>query len=184
MAGDTVDASSFWTRRRRRISYYRRMQRNHSYQWKFIQEFIVEKEINSVLEIGCGLCPLVRDLVTKYQGVDLNTHADAIHANFLDLDVQAFVGWDLLLAANVIEHAPTGYVPFINQVVKAGCKWAIITFFNGLEWVANSCRNHPFGFPLQVYSRAKLEEFLRNEGLDYEIRVLTWKDTVLIIRRS
>ena len=101
---------------------YQRMIRKHRRLWRWVKQYIQKHGVRSVLEPGCGLMPPARRWVKQYQGVDLNERADALHDDFLRMDVTPWVGVDLLLASAIMEHMGPEYNLFLRQVARATCR--------------------------------------------------------------
>lgn len=111
---------------------YGQMLRRHASLWSFVENFIKDKNIKSILEIGCGTMPKAKNWVKKYQAVDININTDAIHEDFNTMDVGKLDKCELLLACAVIEHC-NGYSDFLEQTKRVNPKYALITFFNKLN---------------------------------------------------
>jgi len=163
---------------------YRAMQRRHPLIWNFVHNAIQAWQVKSVLEVGCGLVPKAKEWVPIYQGIDLNRATDAIHEDFSRMPESALKPWrnvDLFLACGVLEHIEAGYEAFLWQVKALQPRRAILTFFHGLHWDADSCEKDPRGFYVHVYNQTKLETFLSNHGFNFEIQELGPHDTVLLL---
>lgn len=174
-----MNERAYWNKRKG--SHYRMMARRHPALWRFVREYIEEREICRVLEVGGGLESKAREWVPHYQGIDLNEKTDAIHEDFVTMDVTPFQGVDLLLACAVIEHCPEGYEPFLEQVRRLKPKHAVVSFFNTLRWSANSVMQSEDGYWLNVYSGEELTRWLDESGFNFTIRRLSKNDSVLII---
>lgn len=163
-----------------RCSYHRMLQR-HRPLWQFVYDFIREREIRSVLEVGCGLLNPVKRWVEDYQAIDLNEQTKAIHADFRTMDVQPWHGVDLLLACGVIEHCEDGYERFLLQVKVVQARYALVSLFNSLARKANVRYRHEGDYCLRGYAGDKLKTWLDANGFNWRIEVLGRNDTVLVL---
>ena len=112
---------------------YNSMYKRHYPLHSWLKEFIKEKGIESIFEIGGGTINAGNHYVKDYIAVDINENADAIHEDFKTIDVSQFKKrFDLVLSCSVIEHN-YGYEEFLEQIVRLKPKYAVISFFNGLD---------------------------------------------------
>lgn len=171
---------NYWSKKDTNI--YKGMTQRHHEFWRFVARFIKEKNIQSILEIGCGFNSPIKN-IAKYTAIDINEQVDAIHEDFTKMDISPYKGYDLLVASAVIEHCE-GYSDFLEQVKKAEPKHAIITFFNRLDRDRDlymTTTKDPIGtFPWNRYSKVGVENKLKELGFQYEI-IRIMKDDVLII---
>lgn len=118
----------------KKLWIYKVMYNNHKHLWEYIFNFIKEHDVKSIFEIGGGMYSPVKKLCTEYIDIDLNKQIpDAIYADFTQMDVTPYIGkYDLVLADDVVEHC-SGYEDFLANVVKLKSKFAIVTFFTGLN---------------------------------------------------
>ena len=93
------------------------MQRRHVVLWKYLEQFIKDSEIESILEVGCGMYPPAKDWAIVHTGIDLNENTDALHKDFTLMEPWEVLRHDLLLACGVIEHCD-GYSNFLRQVKR------------------------------------------------------------------
>lgn len=173
---------NFWSKNKKEI--YEPMIKRHRDLWKFVENFIKEKNIKSVLEVGCGKIQLTKKLVPIYQCVDINNQTDAIHEDFTKMDTSSFK-CDLLLACGVIEHC-NGYSKFLEQIKRIRPKYAIVSFFNKLSWkddymMESAKAGAENKFWWNRYSQKKIEEKLKELGLSYSFIVFSKRDIVLVI---
>lgn len=160
------------------------MQRRHSILWEWVHAYIVEHDIHNVFEIGCGQLPLVRQWVPHYQGVDLNITTDALHDDFLTMELSPWLGTDLVLACGVIEHCPEGFSPFLHRICAMKPKHAVVSFFNGLRQAGKDFAYEKYGYFFRGYSGASLIAWLDENAPGYELRKLSSHDVVLILQES
>ena len=160
--------------------HYSKMLVRHQATWDFILRHCDEHDPHSIVEVGCGMEPILR-IATRYQGIDLNENTDAIHEDFVTMSVESFEGVDLLVAANVIEHCPTGWQPFLEKVLEANPRYAIITFFNRLKRPQDYLRIDAQGINRNRYSGRKIRSWLRRKQIKHSFHVLTKRDTILVI---
>jgi hypothetical protein len=161
---------------------YEAMAERHQPLWDFVQKFITDHNILSVLEVGCGLASPVPKWVEHHTGIDLNEQTHALHVDFMQLRPTLPVQFELLLACAVIEHIESGYEPFIEHVLRFSPKFALISFFNGLYRDQNYLRVNPKGVWKNRYSKVKLQTYMDSRRVDYEIIALARKEDVLIIK--
>ena len=178
MAGDSV-GHAYWSKRTK--GDYRRMLNGHQPLWRFVRNYIKSHAISSALEVGCGLIAPASRWVANYQAIDLNRATDAIHADFLTLDVRPWRGIELFVSCAVIEHCPDGYEQFLAQVKVIQPKHALISFFNTLDWNQNSRRVDVNGIWHNVYCETGIRSYLDALGFTYEIKRLNTKDTILLM---
>lgn len=160
---------------------YRRMKVRHAVLWKYIEQFIKDSSVESVLEIGCGINSPVSDWVTMYTGVDINKSVDAIHRDFMLMGANEVCKHDMLLACGVIEHCH-GYVSFLKQVKAFNYPFTLISFFNGLNRDEETYKIKDKVL-VNRYSHRLLKTSLGPQGLrlKHEFINLGPKDDVLII---
>ncbi len=159
---------SYWDTKS--IEVYSGMFKRHPKLWQFVEDFIKDHEVESVLEIGCGLVSPVRNWVKEYQAVDVNESSDAIHENFLFMDTAKFRDIDLVVACGVIEHCEN-YTSFFEQINKIQPKYALISFFNDInreEDFITITTKDPIGeFNWNRYSRRQMDKKLDELGLKH-----------------
>lgn len=168
----------YWQKRTGRA--YQQMQKRHVVLWKYIEQFIKDSDIESVLEVGCGMYPPAKDWVTIHTGIDLNEQTDAIHKDFTIMEPFEVMGHDLLLACGVIEHCD-GYSNFLRQVKRFNFKHSLVTFFNGLDRDEDIHNLHPDGYIINKYSKEKVKATLDEFELRHWFVNLSPHDDVLII---
>lgn len=178
-----MEKIDYWDKKHTRI--YKPMVRNHTLVWSYVKEFIKEKEIKSILEIGAGAISPIKDIVPEYQAVDVNINTPAIHEDFTTMDITPFIGkYDLVAGLGVIEHCD-GYENFINQAVKCKPKYAIISFFNDLyrpKDIPMMCKRDPLGeFHWNRYSYIGLTSYLSGLNLKFSIIRKRRRDIILFI---
>ncbi len=178
-----MEKIDYWDKKHTRI--YKPMVRNHTLIWDYVKDFIEEKKIGSILEIGAGAISPIKDIVSDYQAIDVNINTPAIHDDFTTMDTSPFVGkYDLVAGLGVIEHCD-GYENFINQVIKCKPKYAIISFFNDLNREENifaMCTRDPLGeFHWNRYSYSKLASYLSGLNLKFSIIRKRKRDIILVI---
>lgn len=159
--------------------HYRRMRRRHARLWDFVERYIQDNHVKSIVEVGCGLDPNVEFLVDEYLGIDLNPRTNAFHVDFTKMDVKKLPCPDLLLACGVIEHCED-YNEFLSQVKLINAKYSIVSFFGGPfkrivkgQW--KSVLYH-------IYPRKMLAGVIAKCGVEGELIKLWKTDTVLIIK--
>lgn len=161
--------------------HYAKMQARHKALWEFVFRFCDQHDPHSILEIGGGMNPPL-GFAFEYHNIDLNGNADAIHGDFMEVPVERFTGVGLLLAANVIEHMPQGWEPFLTKVLAVRPRHAIINFFNGLDREADYLRTDGHGIARNRYSKTTISAWLKARKVRHQFRVLAKRDTVLSIQ--
>lgn len=179
------------------------MSEEHSAFWTWLGRFVLAENIEGMLEIGCG-DGRNSELVARYTGVEQNVRAvsagmrkypgaQLIHGNWLSIaDDELSNGYDLVLAAGVVEHRPH-YREFVKKAVGVGAKWTIITFGYGLDWdcdvmATTECQEPPGWVYDNRYSERVLLRWLADNGYADRHEVLTFahegvgEDAALIIR--
>ena len=170
---------------------YKRMRKQHAPLREYLLNFIDEKNVISILEVGCGLISQFKNTAPVYQAIDINVQTDAIHEDFTKLSDSVVLGFkdkfDLLLANSVIEHCEFGYRDFIYTAAEINAKYTIIGFFNGLNRKDDYFfykTSHGGEYPWNKYSQKKMEKFLKEIGIAdrSEFIRLGRHDTILIIK--
>ena len=159
---------------------YDKMIMRHIATWKFVLQFCAKHCTMSILEIGCGMKSPLR-YFPEYHGIDLNENTDAIHRDFVTMSAATLKGKDLLVAANVIEHHPKGWQPFLEKVLEVGPRYAIVTFFNRLKRPQDHLRIDAQGINRNRYAGRKIRSWLRRKQVKHSFHVLTKRDTILVI---
>jgi SAM-dependent methyltransferase len=127
--------------------WYNRKRDSHRELWTWIEKFIADHRIESMLEIGGGY-GYASHLVNRYLGIDKNPRAIAegrqrfpaaafMEADFsaLNLDLLKVIGdFDLVLACAVAEHC-RGYWELINRAIRVQPRYVLVSFFR--PWVAD-----------------------------------------------
>lgn len=160
---------------------YQRMLWKHRRLWKYVKRYILQHEIQSILEAGCGLMPPARQWVPQYQGVDLNERADALHEDFLRLDLAPWVGVDLFLACGVMEHMGPEYRTFLQQIALVRPKHALVSFFQPLMPERSSYRWQSEGYWLNRFCEQDLLDWTAAAGMMGRIERISRRDAVLVI---
>jgi predicted O-methyltransferase YrrM len=172
----------FWDGRGQR--FYDHMHKNHEKMWAWIEKYITDNAIESMIEIGGGMgeacCLLPQD--ASYTNIEVNQtaidfgmyrfpNARMIHADFMETNPDDFpYEHDLLLAAAVIEHAPC-FQDFIAKCLRFRARRILITFFVKLSDAADDVIqfNEKTGLFRNKYSESRLRSWLDSLGLSYTI---------------
>lgn len=154
----------------------------HRALWQWIEQFINEHQIHSVLEIGPGLVSPVGEWVKHYYAIDVNTKTDAAHADFTQINVRSLPHADLLLAANVIEHCPS-YEPFLLQAKMYCASYTIVSFFNRIWRDDNHIRKCHSKVYKNRYSKKRIEQWLEAQKWPYQWHVLARNSIVLLLEK-
>lgn len=165
----------------RPLARYRVMLDKHRKLWSFVRRYIAAHGIQHVLEIGCGLIPPARAWVPHYQGIDLNRVSDALHQDFVTMDVTPWSGVELVLACGVIEHTGPAYEEFLRQIQRIHPARALVSFFQPLARGHTALVKDRRGFWINRFRRQDLLECLERIGLAGRIRRLSRTDAVLIV---
>ena len=174
-------ALEYWNQRT--LLSYRQMQKRHKLLWEYIKRFILDSDIKSVLEVGCGLNSPVKAWVKDYTAIDLNENVKAIHKDFTKMEPFEVLEHDLLLACGVIEHCD-GYTEFLRQVKRFNFTHSLITFFCGLDRDEEIYRVHKDGYIINQYSQKKIESVLSSLDMRHFFVNLTPHDDVLVIMQE
>lgn len=162
---------------------YKQMLKRHTFLWEYVKRFIIDSEIESVLEVGCGLESPVKNWVNIHTGIDLNDKTDALHKDFTLMEPCEVMEHDLLLACGVIEHCD-GYRNFLKQVKRFSFKHTLISFFCSLDRDDDIHNLHPDGYIINKYSWWKIISVLEEFELRHFFVNLTPRDDVLIIMQE
>lgn len=123
---------------------YKTMLHRHPQLWEFIKSFIEENKIKSVLEIGGGYAWIPKYGIKDYVSIDINEKVQALNQKRypqFEFVVEDFADtfplvyrdrFDAIFAIGVIEHTPR-WKEFLQNIVDIRPKYAIVTFFNGLN---------------------------------------------------
>lgn len=170
------------------------MLHEHKFFWQFIEKFIKDNNIKSVFEVGSGTMPPARKWVTDYTAVDLNESTDAIHDDFTTMSLAGLNqrNYDLFLAAAVIEHCD-GYQNFFHQMRKIPFKYAIVSFFHGLDREDDTLghtslkKEDDRTIHFNYYSKFKVSDYLDSIGYRGQYRILQVSprpaDTIVLINQ-
>jgi hypothetical protein len=110
---------------------------------EFLRDFLMDREIHSVVDIGCGDWALAREIHwadREYLGVDVVPEliaknqtlyaSDKIHFQHLDAGKEELPGADLLICKDVLQHLPLLKIFHILSQVK---KFKYALFVNGFS---------------------------------------------------
>lgn len=120
---------------------YAKMVQRHLPFWNFLTDFIKDKNIYSIVDVGGGsaYAQTLLSSTARYALFDMNEkmieQCDAtykFHGNFLEADISQVVGYHLVLCLSVVEHAMT-LEPFIKKALEVKPRFVLISFFRGLE---------------------------------------------------
>jgi hypothetical protein len=124
-------------------TWYEGRKDGHTELWQFVERFVRENGITSMLEVGGGH-GYASEMVEQYCGVELNSdavlaghnrypHATFIEGDFCNMELTGLIGqYDLVLACAVAEHLPS-YKPLIIGALEVKPRFAIVSFFRGLD---------------------------------------------------
>lgn len=124
-------------------AWYEGRKDGHIELWQFVERFVRDNRITSMLEVGGGH-GYASELVDRYCGVELNPtvvlagrnrypHATFIEGDFCTLNGTGRAGFfDLVLACAVVEHCAS-YKPLIVKAVQAQPRFVVVSFFRGLD---------------------------------------------------
>lgn len=181
-AQDTIQAAEaglFWQSRTDRN--YRRMLLQHRPLWHYVKQYIRTHGIERVLEVGGGLRPPARRWVSQYQGIEPHEEADALHKDFLTLDVSPWRHVDLLLACGVIEHTGPSWVTFLHQVRQVAARHTMVGFFRPLTRRRTTWKCDARGFWLNSFAIRDIQRVLAAFDLNGRFELLGPRDTILVI---
>lgn len=178
---------TMWEQVNPSVRHYGRMVQRHPALWQFVDTFVKEHNIDSVIDVGCGLMPPARSMVKHWTGVDLHPCSDAVHVNFCHVDVSRLTRAELLLACGVVEHVDgfDGFVDFMTNVKRYDAPYTIVSFFNGL-----SRRRSLIGFDVKrgfhknYYAKSSVMKLLDELKLNYKLTHLSAGDDVIIITKT
>lgn len=176
---------SYWDNKS--VNDYKDMHLRHKLLWNFVTNFIFNNKITSIIEVGGGAYNLISKLVKNYINIDINNSLNEnIKQDFLTMDISPYVGkYDLFLSCAVIEHC-NDYKEFIKRAVGLKTKFAIISFFFGL----NKDKIYPEKdrdngrFILNSYSQKTIEDALKEIGIINYRFEFNKKDAILIINNN
>ncbi len=115
----------------------------HAELWQFVERFIRDNRVASILEVGGGH-GYASELVDRYCGVEVNPlavlaghnrypHAMFIEGDFCNMDLTGVAGqYDMVLACAVAEHC-VSYKPLIVKAMQARPRFVVVSFFCGLD---------------------------------------------------
>lgn len=123
-------------------AWYEGRKDGHIELWQFVERFVRDNRITSMLEVGGGH-GYASELVEQYCGVELNPeaiiaghncypYARFIEGDFCKMDMTGPAGqFDLVLACAVVEHCQS-YKPLIVKAMQAQPRFVVVSFFRGL----------------------------------------------------
>lgn len=161
---------------------YMGMLARHVHLWSFINRFIREFRIESCLEVGGGVSPVLEWIQPgmRYRGVDINPNAvelarksyperDLLAGDWTDNGQKCEPDWvpDLFLSCATVEHC-RHYRPFLARALRTNPRFLIVSFFRGLDRPNNLFHEQRdaegnFRYYLNMYSGAKLMDWVRAE---------------------
>jgi len=168
---------------------YKRMHKNHKLQWEFINTFIAERDIKSILDVGCGNHNLY-NFSGDWVGIDVNTtlkNDKIITADFLDYKFDR--EFDMVLIAGVVEHYKLEqFKTFIKAALKVNPKYILITLFMGIKEKnsrISSLITSKKNYKISRFGKLSIKRVMEELNLDdYSIEELLRRSTVIIIRRE
>lgn len=125
------------------VAWYEGRKHGHIELWQFVERFVRENGITSMLEVGGGH-GYASELVERYCGVELNPdavlaghnrypHAMFIEGDFCNMELTGLAGqYDLVLACAVAEHC-VSYKPLIVGAMQMQPRFVVVSFFCGLD---------------------------------------------------
>ncbi|HUU87633.1 MAG TPA: class I SAM-dependent methyltransferase [Candidatus Glassbacteria bacterium] len=170
---------------------YKRMRNRHKPLWEYVDKFIKEKNIKSILDVGCGNCKLY-NFSGDWTGIDVNTtikNDKIIEADFLTYKFDR--EFEMVLIAGVVEHYSSEmFKQFVETALKVRPKYVLVSLFIRLNKDGNkshtiltsiSNRKHK----MTIYGKKFIEKIMENLGLNnYSIEELSIKNNLIIIRRN
>lgn len=175
---------NYWSRLRR--AAYRSMLCRHTGLWQCVRDFIRERHIQSILEIGGGMYPPASSWVPTYWNVDINPRCHGLNVDFTQVDVRTLPRADLLLACNVIEHC-AGYEGFLSQVVRYNAPFAIVSFFlmrnphRRVNLIRYGRRKKLY---VNKYSPFLITQWLKVHEVDFQWTAIHRHEMILLIKKS
>ena len=196
-----VEPAPFW--RDQGEGFYRPMIRRHQALWDRVVALLKEREITSVLEIGCGMAHIAEH-VPRYCGLDMGEAPIALarkrnagHINhesnefivgdWMTMDPAPFAGrFDCVVACGVIEHVPH-WRPFLEKALAVGPRLVLVSFFMSMDATHERIRKVEAEGQLPYftnrYPRADVDAFLEGKGTATweEYPHATGRDALLIL---
>jgi hypothetical protein len=172
--------STYWERNVGEKRYGHMIAR-HRGLWKYIRQFIKDKNINSIVDVGCGGKQPARKWVDTYIGIDINESVDAIHEDFLKMDLNKIPRCELLLAAGVIEHV-SDWKKLLERIKDIEFSYALVTFFNGVKRKKEVIKRTRCKIYVNKLSQEAIDEYLKTIEAEYSWKILSPRDAVLLIR--
>jgi len=168
---------------------YKRMYKRHPSIWKFVNSFIKDENITSVLDVGCGMHQLYQ-FSGDWAGIDVNPKIQKdkiIKADFLKYSFDR--KFDMVLIMGVVEHYLCEHLKqFIEKSLEVNPKYVLIGLFGGIKEKGHR-RKTIVGrhrvYSLTEYGKDTFENIFKELGIkDFQIKELSKKDVVIIVRRK
>jgi hypothetical protein len=157
----------------------------HQPLWSYVRDFIYDNNIKSIFEVGCGMCPPAKDWAVEWTGVDVNSNTDAIHEDFLHMNMSRWKDVDLFLACGVVEHCKEGLEEFLTKAKEISAKYYFVSFFNGLRRrrsYPNLISKHKCGS--NKYSKKHISKIAESLGFRYKVVTINNRDDVLVLEED
>ena len=168
---------------------YKRMKGNHWFQWEFINKYVNENNIKSILDVGCGEIKHIKGS-SEWVGIDLSSaikNKKVIHADFLNYKFDR--EFDMVLIAGVVNHYTNEtFEKFLEAALAVNPKHIIITFFTKMMTdtsKSSKLRTSKGTYILCHFGIASIKRTLKKYNLNnYTFEKIDTKSNILIIRRD
>jgi len=166
---------------------YATMKFNHRPQWKYINKYIGEHDIKSILDVGCGEIKHI-DGPNDWVGMDLNSkikNNKVINADFLNYKFDR--EFDMVLIAGVVDHYDDKtFEKFLESALAVNPEHIIITFFTKMMAdvsKSSKLRTSKGTYILHHFGIESIKKILKKYNLnDYCIKQTDTRSNILIIR--
>lgn len=168
---------------------YGRMKARHPHLWKYVEKFVEGKNIQSILDVGCGTYTPYR-FSGDWVGIDVNSTIikfNVVKSDFLTHDFDR--EFDMVLIAGVVEHYKARELKrFIEKALEVNPKYILISLFMGVG--RKGSRTITMIAPgrkqkMTRHGEKTIERIMKELGLNnYSIERISKKDNLVVVRRD
>jgi len=166
---------------------YAKMKKNHKLQWDYIDKYISENDIKSILDVGCGEIQHI-GFSGDWVGIDVNStikNDKVILGDFFKYKFDR--EFDLVLIAGLIEHYGIEELEkFIQSALRVNPKYIILTSFMGIREgnsKLTSLYTSKKKYLVSRFGKESIKELLTKYNLEnYFIEKINSRNSIIIIR--
>jgi len=168
---------------------YNKMKKNHLLQWDYIDKYIDEQNIKSILDVGCGEIQHI-GFSSEWVGIDVNStikNEKVIHGDFFNYKFDR--EFDMVLIAGVVEHYDNEtFEKFLDSALKVNPKHILITLFMRIREKDSKLFKYRSSYGLPhircKFGRNSIKRIMEKYNLNYSIEKIDNRSHVIVIRRN